>query len=113
MKPTFATAGLAVVIATTCATAAFAASKEDKKVMKLLAECTYVVKMAEGNGVQLRNSSGQWEQATANFALQTKQDAKRHMEEARLKYKKRERVMGSGDAVRAMIQRARDCDAQL
>lgn len=90
-----------------------AASKQDQKIMRLLTQCAYVVKIAEGNGVKLRNSSAQWEQATANAAMQLKLDPKPYVEEARAKYKRRERVMGSGDAVRNMIQRARECDAQL
>lgn len=104
----FATASLAL-----CPTGAIAASKDDKKMMRLIAQCAYVVKIAEGNGVKLRNSSALWEQATANAAMQLKLDPAPFIEEAKAKYKKRERVMGSGDAVRNMIQRARDCDAQL
>lgn len=104
---------LAVTSLAVSPTIASAASKEDQKLMRLLAECTYVVKMAEGNGTQLRNSAGTWEQALANIAMQKQIDPVPYIEEAKAKYKKRERVMGAGDTVRSMIQRAKDCDAQL
>ncbi|MEM7689752.1 MAG: hypothetical protein AAF291_12090 [Pseudomonadota bacterium] len=104
---------LALVSLALSPTAVHAASKQDKKMMKLIAQCAYVVKMAEGNGVKLRNSAATWEQATANVAMQLKLDPVPYINEARAKYKKRERVMGSGDAVRSMIARAKECDAQL
>lgn len=94
-------------------TASIAASKEDKKVMRLIAECAYVVKVAEGNGVKLRNSAAKWDQATAGAGLKLGIDPASYQAEARAKYKKRERVMGSGEALRKLIGRARDCDAQL
>lgn len=105
---TLALAGLAL-----SSSGASAASKQDKKMMRLVAECAYVVSVAQGNGIKLRNSAATWEQATANAALQLKMDPVPYINEAKAKYKKRERVMGSGEAMRKLISRARDCDAQL
>jgi len=107
------TAACAAVLALAAAPPALAQSKQDKKMVKLVAECAYVTKMAEGNGAKLRNPAAMWEQALANVAMQMKIDPVPYINEARAKYKKRERVMGSGDAVRSMIKRAKDCDAQL
>jgi hypothetical protein len=88
-----------------------AASKEDQKLVRLLAECAYAVRTAEGNGVRLNNTSAMWDQALAGAGVKFEIDTARAQTEARLKFQKRERVMGSGEALRRVIDVARDCDA--
>lgn len=88
-----------------------AASKEEQKLVRLLAECAYAVRVAEGNGVKLNNTSAMWDQALAGAGVKFAVDTARAQTEARLKFQKRERVMGSGDALRKVIEVARDCDA--
>ena len=90
-----------------------AASKDDQKMMRLLAECVYVVRVAEGNGVKLNNPSSTWDQAMATISVKFGLDPSSYEAEARAKYKRRERVMGSGEALQKVIKIARDCDAQL
>ncbi|WP_158094335.1 hypothetical protein [Erythrobacter donghaensis] len=90
-----------------------AASKDDEKMMRLVAECAYVVRVAEGNGVRLNNSAATWDQAKAGMGVKLQIDPARYDAEARAKYKVRERKLGSEQALRGLIQRARDCDAQL
>lgn len=90
-----------------------AASKEDKKNLRLLAECAYVVRIAQGNGVRLKGDSSMWDQVKANFAVQTQLDLATADAEARAKFKRRERTFGSEQALRDIIKIARDCDAQV
>lgn len=90
-----------------------AASKEDQKIMRMVSECAYVVRVAEGNGISLNNPSSLWDQAKAATGVKLKLDPAQYDAEARAKYKKRERVMGASEAMQKVIQRARDCDAQL
>lgn len=90
-----------------------AASKEEQKMMKLFAECAYVMKVAEGAGAKLRNSAAVFEQAKAGYAVKWQMDPANADAEARAKYKKRERVMGAQEAMKKLISRARECDAQL
>lgn len=104
-----AAAGLYISLAS----AGHAASKEDQKMMRLTSECAYVVTIAEGNGVTLNNSASTWDQLKAAAAVKLQLDPAPYDAEARAKYQKRERVMGSSEAMQKIIQRARDCDAQL
>lgn len=94
-------------------TAGFAATKEDKKNLRLLAECAYAVRIAEGNGIRLKGQASMWDQVKANFAVQTQLDLATADAEARAKFKRRERIMGSEDTMRELIRIARDCDAQV
>ncbi|KPF63427.1 hypothetical protein IP79_09475 [Porphyrobacter sp. AAP60] len=93
--------------------ASHAAGKEEQKIMQMVSECAYVVRIAEGNGVSLNNPSSTWDQAKAATAVKLQIDPARYDAEARAKYKKRERVMGAAETMQKVIQRARDCDAQL
>lgn len=95
------------------ASASHAAGKEEQKIMRMVSECAYVVRIAEGNGVRLNNPSSLWDQAKAATAVKLQLDPARYDAEARAKYQKRERVMGSAEALQKLIQRARDCDAEL
>lgn len=90
-----------------------AASKEDQKNLRGLAECAYLVRIAEGNGVSLKTNSSMWDQVKANFAFQTKLDLARADEEARAKFKRRERVLGSGKVMQEIIRGARNCEENI
>lgn len=95
------------------ASAGQAAGKEDQKMMRLTAECTYVVQIAEANGAKLNNPSSLWSQLKATVAVKFGFDPAPYDAEARAKYKKRERVMGAQEAMQKLMSRARECDAQL
>ncbi|NCP13033.1 MAG: hypothetical protein GW858_02580 [Sphingomonadales bacterium] len=94
-------------------TVGHAASKEDQKNLRGLAECAYLVRIAEGNGVQLKTNSSMWDQAKANLAFQAQLDAARADEEARAKFKRRERVLGSEKVMQEIIRGARNCESQI
>lgn len=87
------------------------ASPED--VMKATGECVYVVNVAEGNGLTLNYSSEQWAQVIGMFAERYKLDAKKYVDKAKAKYRKRARVMGADEALQHMLGRARSCDREL
>lgn len=90
-----------------------AQSKDEKKMLRMVAECTYVVNIAEQNGVRLRNSAGSWREIQSNVSQQLNVDVTKYVTEAKAKYDKRARVMGADEALRKIAQRAQDCDAQL
>ena len=90
-----------------------AASKEETKMLKSAAECTYVVQIAEENGVKLNNSSDTW----ANLLMQASDklglDAGAYYNEAKAKYESRARTMGDDNTLTKMIDNARKCDSGL
>lgn len=106
----FAAAG-AALLATPAA--AIAAGKEEKKIMRQITECAYVINMAEQNGVNLKHGSVTWNDLASRSRQQLGLDATPYVAEARAKYTKRARVMGADEALRHMVKRARDCNAQL
>lgn len=93
--------------------AAAASDSEAEMMMRLSAECHYVVRIAEGNGVRLKNSSAVWDQVKATVAEQTRMSTQRYDAEARAKWERRERNLGARDTMRRIADRARECDAQL
>ncbi|MEH6759107.1 MAG: hypothetical protein V7676_16580 [Parasphingorhabdus sp.] len=92
---------------------ALAASKQEAKMLKSAAECTYVVQIAEENGIKLKNSSDTW----ANLLMQASDklglDAGAYYNEAKAEYESRAKTMGADNTLTKMIDNARKCDNGL
>lgn len=104
---------IAAGIATLFAMPGAAKAQDADYMMRMVSECAYVVRIAEGNGVQLKNSSATWDQVKAMIAEQTGLATRQFDQEARAKWETRQRRLGARDAMRRLADRARDCDAQL
>lgn len=111
MKTLFVAIAMTMMIGSPTTVAA--SNSEAKDALRLICECAYVVRIAEGNGVKLRNSSATWSQAKAAVAEQTGLNTQEFDQAARAKWERRQRVMGASDAMRRLADRARDCDKQL
>lgn len=92
-----------------------AAAKEPapKEVAKMMGDCTYVVNVAELNGVKLSHKSEDWAQWLLKYAEANGFDAKKQVDAAKAKYRKRGKVLGADKALSDMIANARNCDKQL
>ncbi|MDN3646243.1 hypothetical protein QWY75_08520 [Pontixanthobacter aestiaquae] len=111
MKALFAAIAMTAILG--APTTAAASNSEAEDALRLICECAYVVRIAEGNGVKLRNSSAIWSQAKATVAEKTGLSTREYDELARAKWERRLRNLGARDAMRRIADRARDCDKQL
>lgn len=102
-------------VALAAAMAVPVAAKEPapKEVARMMGDCTYVVNVAESNGVKLGHNSEDWAQWLVEYAEAHGFDAKKQVDAAKAKYRKRGRVLGADKALSDMIYNARECDKQL
>lgn len=104
------------VFAAVAAGLVFPAAAKDpapKDVARMMGDCTYVVNVAELNGVSLNHSSEDWGQWLIKYAEAHGLDAKKQVDAAKAKYRKRGRVLGADKALNDMIYNARECDRQV
>lgn len=106
-------AALCVAIAAVLAVPAAAKEPTPKEVAKMMGDCTYVVNVAESNGVRLSHKSEDWAQWLLDYAEANGLDAKKQVDAAKAKYRKRGKVLGADKALSDMIDNARECDKQL
>jgi hypothetical protein len=103
----------AVLIVTALPAETRAADSEAETMMRMVSECHYVVKIAEGNGVSLKNPSSLWEQLKYTVSERTGLSVGDYDTLARSKWERRQRSLGASDTMRRIADRAKECDAQL
>lgn len=84
-----------------------------KEVAAMMGDCVYVVNVAESNGVTLGHSSEQWGQWLINYANANGIDAKKQVDAAKARYRKRGKVLGADKALNDMIYNARKCEKEV
>ena len=92
-----------------------AAKKEPtpKEVAAMMGDCVYVVNVAESNGVALGHSSEQWGEWLIAYAKANNIDAKKQVDSAKARYRKRGKVLGADKALSDMIFNARKCEKEV
>ncbi len=84
-----------------------------KEVAAMMGDCVYVVNIAESNGVALGHSSEQWGEWLIAYANANGIDAKKQVDAAKAKYRKRGKVLGADKALNDMIYNARQCEKEV
>lgn len=100
-------------LAVTLSLPAAAKGPTPQEVAKMMGDCVYVVNVAELNGVTLEHSSEQWAEWLISYAEANGIDAKKQVDAAKAKYRKRGKVLGADKALSDMIYNARECDKQV
>lgn len=95
------------------ATPLMAKDPSPKKLMDMVASCTYVVGVAEGNNVKLRYSSADWVGVMRQFEQKTGLDSEPSLQLAKAKYNRRARVMGADEALAYMKSQSKQCDKEM
>lgn len=102
-----------VVAVFTCQTPSLAKQASPDQIMQATGECVYIVNVAESNGSRLNHSSEKWAELLLTFSERYKLDAKKYVDKAKAKYRKRAKVLGADKALSDMLHTARTCDKQL
>ncbi|OCC23562.1 hypothetical protein MB02_10300 [Croceicoccus estronivorus] len=89
------------------------AESEEEKIIRFAAECTYVTKTVEKEGIGLKHSGDEWLGMLSQVEQKAGIDALPYLNQAKAKYNRHAKKMGADWAFKRMISRARECDKQL
>jgi len=84
-----------------------------KKMMEMVADCAYVVGVAEGNGAKLNYTSADWLTIARLMEQKFGFNSDEAMKLARAKRERQARVMGADEAYQSMLRTAKSCDREM